>query len=94
VYEPGVNFVYVRDRKSVNGTYVNGNLVGKGTNISPGYLLEDGDAIEILPYWKFTFHQENEPPRIDMSNIQLAESRVRRRIQNKTPANRLLAFLG
>ncbi|KAG8414993.1 hypothetical protein J3458_008880 [Metarhizium acridum] len=76
VYEPGINLVYVRDRKSFNGTFVNGILIGKGRDISSGYLLEDGDIIEILPYWKFTFHQENGPPRVKMNKIQLAESRL------------------
>lgn len=76
VYEPGVNLVYVRDRKSFNGTFVNGILIGKGRDISSGYLLEDGDIVEILPYWKFMFRQDNGPPRVKMNKIQLAESRV------------------
>lgn len=76
VYEPGVNFIYVRDRKSFNGTFVNSILIGKGPHISAGYLLEDGDTIEILPYWKFRVRQDNGPPRIDLDKIQFAESRV------------------
>ncbi|KID89255.1 Protein kinase-like domain protein [Metarhizium guizhouense ARSEF 977] len=75
VYEPGVNLVYVRDRKSFNGTFVNGILIGKGRDISSGYLLEDGDIVEILPYWKFMFRQDNGPPRVKMNKIQVAESR-------------------
>ncbi|KAM5345393.1 hypothetical protein ACJ41O_011255 [Fusarium nematophilum] len=43
VYEPTVNHVYVRDRKSCNGTFVNGQLIGSGPEISPGYLLQHGD---------------------------------------------------
>ncbi|KAF4999021.1 hypothetical protein FDECE_11637 [Fusarium decemcellulare] len=43
VYEPTINHVYVRDRKSCNGTFVNGQLIGAGPEITPGYLLEDGD---------------------------------------------------
>jgi predicted component of type VI protein secretion system len=50
VYEPTVNHIYVRDRKSSNGTFVNGQLIGSGPEISPGYLLQDGDVIEIRPY--------------------------------------------
>ncbi|KAM5358969.1 hypothetical protein ACJZ2D_014831 [Fusarium nematophilum] len=49
VYEPTVNHVYVRDRKSCNGTFVNGQLIGSGPEISPGYLLQHGDVIEIQP---------------------------------------------
>ena len=50
VYEPTVNHVYVRDRKSSNGTFVNGQLIGSGPDITPGYLLQNGDVIEIRPY--------------------------------------------
>lgn len=84
VYEPGINHIYVRDRKSFNGTYVNNMLVGKGPDLCSGYLLEDGDTIEILPYWKFILHQDNSPPKIELSKIQLAESRVR--VTTKTSA--------
>ncbi|KAG5950818.1 hypothetical protein E4U53_004344 [Claviceps sorghi] len=75
VYEPGINYIYVRDRKSFNGTYVNSVLVGKGPHLCSGFLLEDGDTIEILPYWRFILHQENSPPKVELSKIQLAESR-------------------
>lgn len=37
--------VYVRDRQSANGTLVNGNLIGRGLTVSPGWLLQDGDKI-------------------------------------------------
>ncbi|KAK2605995.1 hypothetical protein QQS21_003621 [Conoideocrella luteorostrata] len=77
VYEPGLNYVYVRDRKSFNGTLVNDKMIGKGPGFSSGYLLEDGDVIKILPYWKFIFHQESSPPLGEMSIVQLAESQVR-----------------
>jgi meiosis-specific serine/threonine-protein kinase MEK1 len=50
VYEPTINHIYVRDRKSSNGTLVNGKLIGSGPDISPGYLLQHGDVIEIRPY--------------------------------------------
>ncbi|KAF4957633.1 hypothetical protein FGADI_2995 [Fusarium gaditjirri] len=43
VYEPTINHVYVRDRKSSNGTFVNGQLIGSGPDISPGYLVQNGD---------------------------------------------------
>lgn len=76
VYEPGVTHVYVRDRKSFNGTYVNDMLVGVGPELSPGYLLQDGDVIEIKPYWKFTFHEVRDPTRHLLTDIQAAESRV------------------
>ncbi|KAJ4021567.1 hypothetical protein NW752_004575 [Fusarium irregulare] len=46
VYEPTVNHIYVRDRKSSNGTLVNGKTIGSGPDISPGYLLQHGDQEE------------------------------------------------
>ncbi|CAM1502973.1 Fc.00g077490.m01.CDS01 [Cosmosporella sp. VM-42] len=73
VYEPTINHVYVRDRKSYNGTHVNGVLVGRGPRLSPGYLLQHGDVVEIRPHWKFTFVQEHSPPRHDLTNLQLEE---------------------
>ncbi|KAH0495403.1 hypothetical protein TgHK011_008960 [Trichoderma gracile] len=73
VYEPSVNHVYVRDRKSVNGTFVNGELIGIGPEISPGYLLEDGDVIEIQPHWKFLFRQPRKPPTKPLTAIQTEE---------------------
>ena len=76
VYEPSVNHIYVRDRKSLNGTYVNGKLIGIGPNISPGYLLEHGDIIEIRPHWKFTLIQSKQPPCFDMTGLQQIECRV------------------
>ncbi|KAF4437508.1 CAMK kinase [Fusarium acutatum] len=33
VYEPTINHVYVRDRKSSNGTFVNGQLIGSGPDL-------------------------------------------------------------
>ena len=76
VYEPGVTHVYVRDRKSFNGTYVNNMLVGVGPELSSGYLLQDGDVIELKPYWKFTFHEVRNATRHLLTDIQAAESKV------------------
>jgi hypothetical protein len=46
--------VFMRDRSSLSGTWVNGLCIGskKRTN-SPGYLLSHGDTIRIEPYWEF-----------------------------------------
>ncbi|KAM0255770.1 hypothetical protein ACHAQJ_005440 [Trichoderma viride] len=76
VYEPLVNHVYVRDRKSVNGTLVNGEVIGIGPQISSGYLLEDGDVIEIRPHWKFLFRQPRRPPPRPLTAIQTDECKV------------------
>lgn len=76
VYEPGITHVYVRDRKSINGTYVNHILIGTGPEISSGYLLQDGDVIEIRPYWKFKFHETSKPDRHHLTDLQAEESKV------------------
>ncbi|KAL6860895.1 kinase-like protein [Trichoderma novae-zelandiae] len=76
VYEPSVNHVYVRDRKSVNGTFVNGQMIGSGPQISPGYLLEDGDVIDIQPHWKFLFRQPRKPPTRPLTAIQTEECQI------------------
>ncbi|KAL3427092.1 Calcium/calmodulin-dependent protein kinase [Phlyctema vagabunda] len=51
--------VFCEDLESTNGTYVNNELIGiyRKRTINTGYLLTDGDVIEIKPFWKFTFSQ-------------------------------------
>ncbi|KAL7960601.1 kinase-like domain-containing protein [Trichoderma compactum] len=51
VYEASVNHVYVRDRKSVNGTFVNGRIIGVFENeyiISPRCLGTGGEGAVYL----------------------------------------------
>lgn len=76
LYEPGVSHVYVRDRKSCNGTHVNGVCIGDVHKISSGYLLSDGDVIEIRPYWQFLFKQACSMPTEALSRLQFQESKV------------------
>lgn len=76
VYESGATHVYVRDRKSINGTYVNNLLVGVGPDMSSGYLLQDGDVIEIRPHWMFKFRESSKPNRHPLTGLQTEESRV------------------
>lgn len=45
--------VYVRDRQSNNGTFVNDVLIGKSDTISPARLLEHGDCVTVRPHWCF-----------------------------------------
>lgn len=76
LYELGISHVYVRDRKSCNGTYVNGLCIGDSHKMAPGYLLADGDVIEIRPYWQFQFKQESLAPEESLNNLQMQESQV------------------
>ena len=61
IYEEGRTdlppLVYCEDLESSNGTYVNDSLIGIICQERRGFLLTDGDIIEIRPYWKFQFHQ-------------------------------------
>ncbi|TVY62725.1 Meiosis-specific serine/threonine-protein kinase mek1 [Lachnellula suecica] len=61
IYEEGQTefppLVYCEDLESSNGTYVNDALIGIICQEKRGFLLNDGDIIEIRPSWKFTFHQ-------------------------------------
>lgn len=66
----------MRDRKSVNGTVVNGVVIGIGPQISSGYLLQDGDVIEIRPHWKFHFHQPRKPPLRPLTATQTEECQL------------------
>ncbi|TLS22612.1 uncharacterized protein PpBr36_05969 [Pyricularia pennisetigena] len=50
--------VYVRDRQSTNGTFVNGHLIGQGALKTPGRLLSNHDSVTIEPYWRFTIDQD------------------------------------
>jgi hypothetical protein len=51
--------VYCEDLESTNGTYVNDVLIGQICRERIGYLLSDGDIIEIRPSWRFQFRQPN-----------------------------------
>lgn len=61
IYEAGRSdlppLVYCEDLESSNGTYVNDGLIGIIGQERRGFLLNDGDIIEIRPGWKFQFHQ-------------------------------------
>lgn len=49
--------VYCEDLESTNGTFVNGQCIGRVSGEMRGYLLSDGDVVEIKPHWRFMFHQ-------------------------------------
>ncbi|KAM0744468.1 hypothetical protein ACQRIT_000957 [Beauveria bassiana] len=44
--------------------------------MSPGYLLTDGDIIEIRPYWQFLFKQETLAPEESLNKLQMQESQL------------------
>lgn len=46
--------VYARDLGSLSGTSVNGRVIGsKSRGPRPGFLLSNGDVIQVAPYWEF-----------------------------------------
>ncbi|UNI21384.1 Non-specific serine/threonine protein kinase [Purpureocillium takamizusanense] len=75
-YDQSSSLVYVRDRNSRNGTYVNRIQIGKTTGPSPGYLLKHGDVINILPYWSFTFCDKQPQKCHALTEIQQAECKL------------------
>jgi len=69
--------VFVRDRQSSNGTFVNGQLVGKGPNVSSGWLLQHGDLITVPPYIAIRFGQMPiDPPFFSLTSHQRQEALV------------------
>ncbi|KYK61436.1 hypothetical protein DCS_02578 [Drechmeria coniospora] len=74
-YDQTDSLVYVRDRNSSNGTYVNDIRVGDDSRMSSGYLLEHGDIIELRPHWRLTFCDKRPQPRYPLTDIQRAETR-------------------
>ncbi|PHH79034.1 hypothetical protein CDD80_5748 [Ophiocordyceps camponoti-rufipedis] len=76
VYDEFVSNVYVRDRNTRNGTFVNKVRIGSGTGISPSHLLQDGDVIEIYPNWTMTFHDEQNLKASPRTGIQEMECKL------------------
>lgn len=75
-YDSGIHHIYARDRGSCNGTYVNKVSIASDSGMSSGYLLQHGDEIQILPYWKFTLHQPDSPPERELTQLQTEEVKV------------------
>lgn len=67
--------VYVRDRQTANGTFVNGFLIGRGSGISPGRLLEHGDIVSGGTDWQFSV-QLLRMKRMPISDVQMTEAKV------------------
>ncbi|KAJ4418162.1 hypothetical protein N0V82_005737 [Gnomoniopsis sp. IMI 355080] len=66
--------VYVRDRQSANGTFVNGSLIGRSSGVTPGRLLDDGDIITSKAKWHFRV-KLLAMKRMPLSTIQRAEAK-------------------
>lgn len=77
--------VYVRDRRSRNGTYVNGRLIGRGPHLTTARLLQDGDTVTIQPHIGFHFNQNfQRNPSLSLSDQQRSEAEVNRPYLNLT----------
>ncbi|KAJ4391330.1 hypothetical protein N0V93_004947 [Gnomoniopsis smithogilvyi] len=72
--EEAESMVYVRDRQSANGTFVNGILIGRGNGITPGRLLEHRDVVTSKANWHFRVRLL-EMKRAPLNGIQLAEAK-------------------
>jgi len=49
--------IYCEDLESTNGTYINNECIGICGVENRAHLLDDGDIIEIKPFWKYRFCQ-------------------------------------
>lgn len=77
IYEDGAELmVYVRDRQSANGTHVNGNLIGMGMTVSPGWLLQDGDRITMKRNMSFKLRMLDFSRDFRMTFIQRKEAEL------------------
>ncbi|KAK0646142.1 kinase-like domain-containing protein [Cercophora newfieldiana] len=90
--------IFVRDRLSNNGTYVNGHLIGTVSSPSSGRLLQDGDVITISkpPIAIFRFHQPTELATLKLSSLQRRESALfqeKYEINDRTIGNGAHAFI-
>ena len=75
-YESGIHHMYARDRGASNETLVNDILIDATPGMASGYLLQDGDVVQILPYWQFTLKQPDSPPTQNLTSIQSEECKV------------------
>jgi pSer/pThr/pTyr-binding forkhead associated (FHA) protein len=80
VFEESENYsplIYVRDLQSENGTFVNGRLIGKYPDVRAGYLLENGDTVDIGANLRLCIRQfVPEQPKAKLSLIQQEEVKV------------------
>ncbi|RDA89800.1 hypothetical protein CP533_3329 [Ophiocordyceps camponoti-saundersi (nom. inval.)] len=76
VYDEFNSSVYIRDRNTRNGTFVNSVRIGTGSGISPSHLLQDGDIIDIHPYWSMTFHDRKNFKSSSMTETQHTECKL------------------
>lgn len=67
--------IYCEDLESTNGTYINDNCIGMIGHERIGYLLSNGDQIELRPCWQFRFYQPSHPSMI-LDNKKLEELQV------------------
>jgi hypothetical protein len=74
-YQP---LIYVRDRQSLSGTSVNGRIIGsKAHGVTPGYLLSQGDIINIKPFWEFFVTlQDQDGWKFPLNQVQHIETQV------------------
>ncbi|POS85115.1 hypothetical protein EPUL_002782 [Erysiphe pulchra] len=71
--------IYCEDLESTNGTYVNDNCIGRIGHERIGYLLSNGDQIELRPRWHFRFYQPSHQSMVldkkKLEELQVCEDR-------------------
>lgn len=67
--------LYVRDRQTANGTFVNDILIDQGSGVTPGRLLEHGDIVSGGTVWHFSV-KLLKMNRMLLSDVQMTEAKV------------------
>lgn len=67
---------YCEDLQTLNGTTVNGTIIGSRAKPGPPFLLTDGDKIFVEPNWNFVFRQMAGSTTIKLEKMQREDSLV------------------
>lgn len=68
---------YCEDLETLNGTDVNGTIIGSRSTPGVPYLLTHGDKIFVQPNWNFLFKQNVGSSMVELKDIQRRDSLVR-----------------
>lgn len=68
---------YCEDLETLNGTDVNGTIIGSRSTPGAPFLLTHGDKIFVQPNWNFVFKQNVGSTMVELKDVQKEDSLVR-----------------
>lgn len=68
---------YCEDLETLNGTDVNGTIIGSRSTPGAPFLLTHGDKIFVQPNWNLVFKQKVGSSMVELKDIQRGDSLVR-----------------